>query len=332
MTLAELADALDCRLDGDGTLEITGAADLAAARPGQISVLRPRALSAGRRAHAGLGGDRGRAGADDRPARSSARRGPTTPSPGRWPLLHPPARPDPGVHPLAAVPADADLAARRLDRALRAPRSRRPHRRAHDRPCARGHRRRRVDRRGLPAALARVACAKRVRLGDRVIVQNGAVIGSDGFGFTPGPAGPSPQDPAGRHRGGRGRRGDRRQHDDRSRGRRARRGSGPARRSTTSCRWRTTCTSGEHVLLAAQVGISGSTTLEDRVTLGGQVGVAGPHHDRPRRRRRGPVRRHQLGRARAVPDRLSGDREPPVAQGVGHLRAPARDAGAVERP
>jgi UDP-3-O-[3-hydroxymyristoyl] glucosamine N-acyltransferase len=29
------------------------------------------------------------------------------------------------------------------------------------------------------------------------------------------------------------------------------------------------------VLLAAQVGIAGSTTLEDRVTLAGQVGVAG---------------------------------------------------------
>ncbi|HEY3886442.1 MAG TPA: hypothetical protein VGL62_14620, partial [Vicinamibacterales bacterium] len=32
---------------------------------------------------------------------------------------------------------------------------------------------------------------------------------------------------------------------------------------------------GRDALLAAQVGIAGSTTLEDRVTLAGQVGVAG---------------------------------------------------------
>jgi UDP-3-O-[3-hydroxymyristoyl] glucosamine N-acyltransferase len=32
---------------------------------------------------------------------------------------------------------------------------------------------------------------------------------------------------------------------------------------------------GRDVLLAAQVGIAGSTTIEDRVTLAGQVGVAG---------------------------------------------------------
>ena len=32
---------------------------------------------------------------------------------------------------------------------------------------------------------------------------------------------------------------------------------------------------GRDVLLAAQVGIAGSSTIEDRVTLAGQVGVAG---------------------------------------------------------
>jgi UDP-3-O-[3-hydroxymyristoyl] glucosamine N-acyltransferase len=32
---------------------------------------------------------------------------------------------------------------------------------------------------------------------------------------------------------------------------------------------------GRHVLLAAQVGIAGSTVIEDQVTLAGQVGVAG---------------------------------------------------------
>jgi UDP-3-O-[3-hydroxymyristoyl] glucosamine N-acyltransferase len=34
-------------------------------------------------------------------------------------------------------------------------------------------------------------------------------------------------------------------------------------------------TIGRDVLLAAQVGIAGSTAIEDRVTLAGQVGVAG---------------------------------------------------------
>ena len=55
----------------------------------------------------------------------------------------------------------------------------------------------------------------------------------------------------------------------------AKRVSGAAPRSTTSCRSRHGVTVGRNVLMAAQVGIAGSTDIEDDVVFGGQVGVGG---------------------------------------------------------
>ena len=55
----------------------------------------------------------------------------------------------------------------------------------------------------------------------------------------------------------------------------ARRGSAPAPKIDNLVQVGHNVRLGRDVLLAAQVGISGSATLEDRVTLGGQVGVQG---------------------------------------------------------
>jgi len=114
----------------------------------------------------------------------------------------------------------------------------------------------------------------RVVLGDRVIVQNGAVIGSDGFGFVKQPDGSHFKIP---------------QHadvvieDDVEIGANTtidRPAIGETRiRAGTKVdnlvQIAHGVSIGRRVLLAAQVGIAGSTTIEDDVVLAGQVGVSG---------------------------------------------------------
>jgi UDP-3-O-[3-hydroxymyristoyl] glucosamine N-acyltransferase len=119
-----------------------------------------------------------------------------------------------------------------------------------------------------------VSLRERVRVGDRVVIQDGAVIGSDGFGFA--------RRPDGTH------------HkilqvggvvieDDVEIGANAtidrpavgetRIGAGSKIDNLVHIAHGVTI--GRNVLLAAQVGIAGSTKIEDAVTLAGQVGIAG---------------------------------------------------------
>ena len=121
---------------------------------------------------------------------------------------------------------------------------------------------------------ARVSVRERVQIGDRVVVQDGAVIGSDGYGFARGAGGTHVKIPQ---------------------------VGGVVIEEDVEIGANTTIdrpavgetriqkgtkidnlvqiahgvTIGRNVLLAAQVGIAGSTTVEDSVTLAGQVGVAG---------------------------------------------------------
>ncbi len=272
MTLAELADALECRLDGDGTLEITGAADLAAARPGQISFYghaRYRPAFERTQASAVIVDDQ--APAIDRALLRTPR--PYYAFARALAVLHPAARPDPGVHPLAAVPADADLGDDvsigpfvSLGRGVRIGARTIVH--AHVAIGA-------GVTIGEDCLLhSHVSIREAVTLGHRVIVQNGAVIGSDGYGFTPDPQGCHHKVPQvgivvveddveiGANTT-----------IDRAVVGETRIGAGTKIDNLVQVAHNVHL--GEHVLLAAQVGISGSTTLEDRVTLGGQVGVAG---------------------------------------------------------
>ena len=121
---------------------------------------------------------------------------------------------------------------------------------------------------------SRVSIRERVRIGHRVILQDGAVVGSDGFGFA--------------------RRADGTHHkipqiggvvveDDVEIGANAaidrpavgetRIGAGSKIDNLVQVAHGVSI--GRNVLLAAQVGIAGSTTIEDAVTLAGQVGVSG---------------------------------------------------------
>ena len=121
---------------------------------------------------------------------------------------------------------------------------------------------------------AQAALRERVVLGDRVVVQNGAVLGSDGFGFARRPDGTHQKIP---------------QHGalvieddveigalvaiDRPALGETRIAAGAKIDNLVQIGHGVKI--GRNALLAAQVGIAGSTVVEDDVTLAGQVGVNG---------------------------------------------------------
>jgi len=121
---------------------------------------------------------------------------------------------------------------------------------------------------------AQVSIRERVRIGHRVVLQDGAVIGSDGFGFATMPDGSHHKIPQvgaviieddveiGANAA-----------IDRPAVGETRIGAGSKIDNLVQVAHGVTI--GRNVLLAAQVGIAGSTTIEDAVTLAGQVGVSG---------------------------------------------------------
>jgi len=121
---------------------------------------------------------------------------------------------------------------------------------------------------------ARVSIRERVVLGNRVVVQDGAVVGSDGFGFAQRADGTHHKIP---QIGGVVVEDDveigANTTIDRPAVGETRIGAGTKIDNLVQIAHGVKI--GRDTLLAAQVGIAGSTTLEDRVTLAGQVGVAG---------------------------------------------------------
>ena len=167
-----------------------------------------------------------------------------------------------------------------------------------------------------------VSVRERVTIGDRVILQNGVVVGGDGYGFV--------------------RRGDGTHEkipqvatvvieDDVELGANTtvdRPAVGETRikagtKIDNLVQIGHGVTVGRNVLLAAQVGIAGSTDLDDDVVFGGQVGVGG-HLTIGR----GAVAVGQSGVTNSLDAAghgrgLSGHRQPRMAQGVGGLQASA---------
>jgi UDP-3-O-[3-hydroxymyristoyl] glucosamine N-acyltransferase len=121
---------------------------------------------------------------------------------------------------------------------------------------------------------ARVSVRERVRIGNRVVIQDGAVIGSDGFGFARRPDGTHHKIP---QIGGVVIEDDveigAQTAIDRPAVGETRIGAGSKIDNLVQIAHGVTI--GKNVLLAAQVGVAGSTTIEESVTLAGQVGVAG---------------------------------------------------------
>jgi UDP-3-O-[3-hydroxymyristoyl] glucosamine N-acyltransferase len=270
--LRELAERLECRLEGDGDIEIHRVAGIELADAGDLTFFsNPRYAAALRQTRASaviVSAD-----APDAPCAKLRSPHPYLAFANAVALFAPSTLPPVGIDPLAAVATDARIGEGvaigpfvRVGRGVV----------IGDGTVIYSH-----VCLGDGAVIGRnctvhahVSIRERVVLGDRVVVQDGAVIGSDGYGFVPRPDGSHQKIP---------------QtapviiEDDVEIGAnttidrpavgetRIRRGA----KIDNLVQIAHGVTVGRDTLLAAQVGIAGSTAIGDRVTLAGQVGVAG---------------------------------------------------------
>ena len=272
MKLRELADRLECRLEGDGAVEVTRVSGIQDAQPGDLTFLAnpkyEKALASTRASAVIL--------KDDSPAAPCAMlraRDPYLAFARAVGLFAPASRPAPGVHALAAIAAGAHLGADVSVGPF----------------VAIGEGADIGDRTTIYPNVtigpgvhigedctihSNVAVRERCTLGARVVLQTGVVVGGDGYGFV--------------------RRGDGTHEkipqvatvvieDDVELGANTtvdRPAVGETRiRAGTKIdnlvQIAHGVTVGRNVLMAAQVGIAGSTSIEDNVVFGGQVGVGG---------------------------------------------------------
>jgi UDP-3-O-[3-hydroxymyristoyl] glucosamine N-acyltransferase len=269
-TLGELADALHARLEGDPARVVTGVAPLESAGPDQISFLTdPRYRESARASRAGafvVPAD-----VDDLPAPTLRCAAPQQAVIELLHLFHPPALPPAGVDHTAVVAADA-----RIDPAagvgpLCVVQSRAV--------IGRGARLHALVHVGAGVEIGEdsviyphVTLRDGVRIGRRVIIHPGAVLGADGFGFAfdgsahrkiPQVGGVLIEDDV--------------EIGANTTIDRATFGNTVVRRGTkidNLVQVGHNVDIGEHSLLVAQVGISGSSRLGRGVVLAGQVGVA----------------------------------------------------------
>ncbi len=272
MKLRDIAERLGCRLEGDGEIEIQRLAGIEQAQAGELTFfVNPKYAAHLRetRASAVILGDR----ADAAPCAMLRTANPylafaravelLVPRPARpagvhaLPSVAPTATvaPDASVGPFVSVGARARIGARTVIY---------PHVTVGDD----------ADIGEDCVVHARVSVRERVHIGNRVVVQDGAVIGSDGFGFAHQADGTHYKIP---QVGGVV------IEDDVEIGANAtidrpavgetRIGAGSKNDNLVQIAHGVKI--GRNALLAAQVGIAGSTTIEDSVTLAGQVGVAG---------------------------------------------------------
>jgi UDP-3-O-[3-hydroxymyristoyl] glucosamine N-acyltransferase len=273
--LADLATALGCQLEGDGTIEVVRVAGLDDAGPGDVSFL------ANSRYTSHLATTRASAVIVDKTVTSAPCAMLRTTAPylafaNAVALLTPPERPAPGFSSLAAIDPTATIgpgayvgpfAAIGVRTSIGAGAVIHPHVVIGDEVTI-----------GVNVLLhAHVSIRERVVLGDRVVVQNGAVIGSDGFGFAQRADGTHQKIPqVGRVV----------VEDDVEIGALSaidRPAVGETRIAAGTkidnlVQIAHGVKIGRDALLAAQAGVAGSSTLGDRVMMAGQSGVTGHVH------------------------------------------------------
>ena len=272
MILREIAERLGCRLEGDGSIEITGVATLQDAGPGHLTFFaNPKYITElkATRASAVIAGEH----SDGAPAAVLRARDPYSSFARAVELFADPWRPPCGVHSLAVIGEDAVIAP---DASIG--------------PFAVVGEGARVGARTIVHAHVsigrfavigddcvihtHVAIRERVRVGNRAVLQNGVVLGADGFGFARQPDGSHYKIP---QIGGVV------VEDDVEIGANStvdRPAVGETRIAAGTkidnlVQVAHGVRIGRNVLLAAQVGVAGSSVLEDQVTLAGQVGVSG---------------------------------------------------------
>ncbi len=272
MTLAEIADRLGCRLEGDGTLVITRVATLDDAGPGDLTFLaNPKYASrvATTRASAIIVAD----GADPAPCAMLRSPQPYRSFAQALSLLGRNERPAAGIHPAAIVAPDATIGVEASIGPLAVIGSGAT---LGDRVVVHPHV---VIGPGVvigddSVLHARVSIRERSRIGARVVIQDGDVIGSDGYGFVTDGDGVHHKIP---------------QQSvvvieddveiganttiDRPAVGETRIGQGTKIDNLVQIAHGVKV--GRHSLLVAQVGIAGSSIVGDHVVLAGQVGVAG---------------------------------------------------------
>jgi len=272
MLLSELAERLGCRLEGDGSIDITRVATLAQAVPGDLSFFaNPKYASALKRTNASavIIGEQ----APAAPCAMLRTRNPSLAFAEALRLFSEPPTQAPGVNPLAFVAPEATIAS---DASVG--------------PFVAVGRGAVIGARtivfpnvtiGDGARIgedcivhSQVSIRERVIIGNRVVLQNGVVIGGDGYGFVRRPDGTHQKIP---------------QtsvvviEDDVEIGANTtvdRPAVGETRiqagaKIDNLVQIAHGVVVGRNALLAAQVGIAGSTTIGEGATLGGQVGVAG---------------------------------------------------------
>ena len=272
MKLQDIAARLECRLEGDGGIDIERIAGIEDAGPGDLTFFaNPKYAAELRRTRASavILGEQ----AEAAPCAMLRTRHPYLTFAKAVALFAPDDRPAAGVHHLAVVEPGATVAS---DASIGAFVVVATGARIGARTIVLAH-----TVIGRDAEIgddcvihARVSIRERVRIGNRVIVQDGAVIGSDGFGFARTPEGTHHKIP----QVGRVTIEDEVEIGanttiDRPAVGETRVAAGTKIDNLVQIAHGVTI--GRNVLLAAQVGVAGSTTLEDGVTLAGQVGVAG---------------------------------------------------------
>jgi UDP-3-O-[3-hydroxymyristoyl] glucosamine N-acyltransferase len=272
VTLAELAERLGCRLEGDGGIDVVRVAGIEDAQPGEVTFL------ANSKYASRLAATRASAVIADDHVTSAPCAIIRTPQPyltfaRAVGLLTPVSRPPPGVSPHTVIDSTARLGA---DVSIGAFVAIGPGAEIGARTALYPHV---VIGRGVRIGTdcvvhAHASVREGVELGHRVILQDAVVIGSDGFGFARRPDGTHEKIPQvgrvvieddveiGAHSA-----------VDRPAVGETRIAAGTKIDNLVQVAHGVKV--GRNVLLAAQVGIAGSTVLEDDVVMAGQSGATG---------------------------------------------------------
>jgi UDP-3-O-[3-hydroxymyristoyl] glucosamine N-acyltransferase len=275
VTLADLAERLGCRLDGDGSLEVGGVAALDDAGPGDVTFLANSKYAARlpmTRASAVIADDT----VPSAPCAILRTGHPYLAWAEAVTILAPASRPVPGISPLAAVDSTAVIGDGVYVGAFVVIG---PGSHIGARAVIESHV---VIGAGVhigPDTILRAHVSLRdgVQVGARVVLQDGVVIGSDGFGFARRPDGSHQKIPqTGRviieddvEIGAQSA-------VDRPAVGETRIGAGTKIDNLVQIAHGVRI--GRNVLLAAQVGIAGSTVLDDDVIMAGQSGSTGHVH------------------------------------------------------
>ena len=272
MRLMDLAARLECELDGDGAIEITGVKGIEQAGPGDLTFVANRKylrlLPTTRASAVILGPEAPRV-----EIASLRAANPKVALARALEIFYPPYVPPAGVHPTAVISASARLGAGAyigpyvvVEEDVVVGDNARIHAHTVIYPGTR------IGDNFV--AHAGVVVREQTIIGNDVVLQSGAVIGGDGFGYEPAPGAAACRVP----QTGRVVLEDGVEIGANTTVDRATVGETVIRRGTKIDNLVMVahgCEIGEGSFLAAQVGLAGSTKLESGVMMGGQVGAAG---------------------------------------------------------